>query len=38
MSLAENLIAAAKSGNTKEVRRLLGRGALFVKDQVSRNV
>ena len=35
MSLSEKLIAASKSGNTREVRKLLGRGALFTKDQVS---
>ena len=34
MSLSEKLIAAAKSGNAREVRKLLGRGALFTKDQV----
>lgn len=33
MSLSEKLIAAAKSGNAREVRKLLGRGALFTKDQ-----
>jgi len=34
MSLSEKLISAAKSGNSREVRKLLGRGALFAKDQV----
>lgn len=34
MSLSENLITAAKNGNTKEVRKLLSKGALFTKDQV----
>lgn len=34
MSLSEKLIIAAKNGNTREVRKLLGRGALFTKDQV----
>ena len=35
MSLSEKLIIAAKNGSTREVRKLLGRGALFTKDQVS---
>ena len=34
MSLSEKLIIAAKNGSTREVRKLLGRGALFTKDQV----
>ena len=34
MSLSEELIAAAKSGNVKEVRKLLDRRAPFTKDQV----
>ena len=34
MSLSEKLIVAAKNGNTKEVRKLLSKGALFTKDQV----
>lgn len=34
MSLSEKLIVAAKKGNAREVRKLLGRGALFTKDQV----
>ena len=34
MSLSERLIVAAKNGNTKEVRKLLSKGALFTKDQV----
>lgn len=35
MSLSEELIAAAKSGNAREVRKLLDRRAPFTKDQVS---
>ena len=35
MSLSEKLIIAAKNGSTREVRKLLGRGALFTKDQVN---
>lgn len=35
MSLSEKLIVAAKKGNAREVRKLLGRGALFTKDQVT---
>ena len=34
MSLSEKLIIASKKGNAREVRKLLGRGALFTKDQV----
>ena len=34
MSLSEKLISAAKTGDTKEVRKLLSRGALFSKDKV----
>ena len=34
MSLSEKLIAAAKNGDLREVRKLLARGALFTKDQV----
>ncbi len=34
MSLSEKLITAAKGGSSREVRKLLGRGALFIKDQV----
>ena len=37
MSLSEKLIIAAKNGSTREVRKLLGRGALFTKDQVLLN-
>lgn len=34
MSLSEKLIAASKSGHTRDVRRLLARGALFTRDKV----
>lgn len=33
MNASEQLIKAAKSGNTKEVRKLLSRGAVFTKDE-----
>ena len=35
MSLSEKLITAAKKGNAREARKLLGRGALFIKDEVN---
>lgn len=34
MSLSEQLIVAAKNGNTKEVRKLLAKKAPVTKDQV----
>jgi hypothetical protein len=35
MNASEQLIKAAKNGNVKEVRKLLSKGALFTKDEVS---
>ena len=34
MNHSEQLLQAAKSGSTREVRKLLSRGALFIKDKV----
>ena len=36
MDISEQLIKAAKNGNAKEVRKLLSRGAVFTKDEVSK--
>ena len=35
MNPSEQLLQAAKGGSTREVRKLLSRGALFVKDKVT---
>ena len=35
MSLPEKLIKSAKAGNSREVRKLLGRGVSITKDKVS---
>ena len=34
MSLSEKLIKSAKAGNSREVRKLLGRGVQITKDKV----
>lgn len=34
MNHSEQLLHAAKNGSTREVRKLLSRGALFIKDKV----
>lgn len=34
MDASDRLIKAAKSGNVKDVKKLLTRGALFTKDEV----
>ena len=36
MSLQEKLIKSAKAGNSREVRKLLGRGVQITKDKVDR--
>ena len=38
MDASERLIRVSKSGNIKEVKKLLSRGALFTKDKVGKHL